>query len=154
MFFFFFPYGRDELDSLMTIENERQGNSVWLCRQWAIGALQSSINSMCTAICSQCLCPKYCLHYKLPHIVMYQMSRLLPSSEFFPTTILMSDKIACVCAHTPMWMHLENWELVLYLCASLSTDLLTIFMLARTHRGSSLQTIKAPQLHTIFICNL
>lgn len=38
-------------------EKKRQGNSVWLYRQWAIGALQSSINSMCTAICSQCLCP-------------------------------------------------------------------------------------------------
>lgn len=97
-----FPYGRDELGRLMTMGNERQGNSVWLGRQWAIGALQSSINSMCTAICSQCLCPNIAALTLQTCIVMSgdQISRFLTFEEFFQTTILMFDKIACVCEHT------------------------------------------------------
>lgn len=99
-----FPYGRDELGKLMTIEIERQGNSVWLGRQWAIGALQSSINSMCMAICSQCLCPNTAALTLQTCLVTSgdQISRLLTFEEFFQTKMLMYDKIACVCAHT--WM--------------------------------------------------
>lgn len=65
--------------SLMTMGKERQGNSVWFYGQWATGALQSSINSMCTAICSQSLCPNTAvLLYKLPCVVMYCMWALPP----------------------------------------------------------------------------
>lgn len=91
-----FPYGRDELGSLMTIENERQGNSVWLCRQWAIGALQSSINSMCTAICSQCLCPntaaltQTALYCNVSHVKVAAFS-----PEISQTKNVMFDKVAC-----------------------------------------------------------
>lgn len=31
-------------------DNERQENSIWLCWQWTIGALQSSINSICAVL--------------------------------------------------------------------------------------------------------